>query len=172
MNTLKLLVLLLVIYMPYSYSSGSYELSDGLYFDVGAPTKIRHLSPSVVLTYDDMAFLHEVLDADTAYDDIDLTGHLECFIRNMFNDACDKPLPVSLKKLSDSKAKEQEENVGRVALLKRSIEESDIFSRYYKEYDYGDVYIFSGDVIHHITVTRTTEKKFTQFLNNIKKRSL
>lgn len=172
MKALKLLAFLFVAYVPYSYSSGLYELNDGLHFDIGSPKKIRHLPPSVILTYDDMAFLHEILDAATAYDDVDLTGHLECFIRNMFNDACDRPLTASLKKLSDSKIKEQEGNIGKGILSRRSIGDSDILSMYYKSYDYGDIYVFSSGVIHHITVTRATEKKFTHFLNNIKKRSL
>jgi len=172
MKMLKLLVLLLAVHMPYVYSSGLYELSGGLYFDVGSPKKVRHLPPSVVFTYDDMAFFHEIVEGDTAYSDVDLTGNLECFIRNMLNDFCDKPLQESLKKLSDSKVKEQEKNIGKGLLSKRSIGGSDILSIYYKDHDYGHAYIFSGDVIHHITVTRATEEKFTQFFNNIKRRPL
>ena len=162
----------LLLFFSTKAFSVDYMLNGGVYIDVGTPKKVEHLPPSVIFTYDDMAFLHEILDADTRYNDVDLTGHLECFIRNMFDDFCNKPLREALKKLSDEEAKKPGEGLADGKLLKRKLGEIDIFTVYHEKLNYGHAYILANGAIHHITVTRATEKRFNQFFDGIREKSL
>ncbi|MBC7192066.1 hypothetical protein [Marinobacter sp.] len=63
--------------------AGNLVLSQDLALDYPEPELISHTSTTLIFKYEDWALSHEIVDAETFYPGVDLSGQAEQFIRHV-----------------------------------------------------------------------------------------
>lgn len=171
MRLFKTLLLLAVAYAS-SAPAVEFVLSPRLVMDMGSPKGITHSGPAVLVYYDNRFLLsHEIVNPAKMYNgEPDVTGHLKCFIKKMFANDCDTPLPENLNKMSDIQAKALGIGIHKGKVVKYKVGNSDVFAVYNPKERIGFAYIFDGPITHNITSSESPEEFFFQSIKSIKTR--
>jgi len=142
--------------------------------DFGEPKGITHPNSTVLAYYNSgEVFGHRVIDAKTMYNsEPDLTGHLQCFIKNMFQEACDEPLPKDLEALSNSQANTLGIGTSLGKTLNYTLGETEVLATYDSKDELGFAYIFDQRTIHQITSNNSSQERFFSLIQSLKKDSL
>ncbi len=142
-------------------------LSHGLKLDYPAPTLISHTGQSLIFKYNDWSFIHEVVNPETIYAKVDLTGIENLFIKSIFDEKERQKLPGWLAALSSEQAREF--GVAESSTEKKKIGEAELLSVFDENRRSGHIYLFEGDRIHHFVV-QGEKKTYKDIIDNIKER--
>ena len=147
--------------------AGNLVLSQDLALDYSEPKLISHTSTTLILKYEDWAMSHEIIDSETFYPGVDLSGQAEQFIRAFFIEDTRASLPPELREMA---VKQREAfDIPDSAVYEDSTGSFDIVGGYSETHALGHLYIFDRAAIHHIVV-KGNETHYKETAKNIRER--
>ena len=147
--------------------AGNLVLSQDLALDYPEPELISHTSTTLIFKYEDWTMSHEIVDAETFYPGIDLSGDAEQFIRAFFTEDVRPSLSPELR---DMAIKQREAfDIPDHAVYKDSLDSFDILGGYSETHGLGHIYIFDRAAIHHIVV-KGKDARYKQVARSIRER--
>ena len=105
MKGFRALVCALLISLPVLGYSGTLVVSQDLALEYPEPELISHLSNILILKYDDWVLSHQVVDGESMYSQVDLTGVAGEFIQSIFIPEKRSVLPNWLQLLAEEQGR-------------------------------------------------------------------
>lgn len=147
--------------------AGNLVLSQDLALDYPEPELISHTSTTLIFKYEDWALSHEIVDAETFYPGVDLSGQAEQFIRSFFIEDIRASLSPELREMV---VKQREAfDIPDSAIYKDSTGSFDILGGYSQTHERGHLYIFDRAAIHHIVI-KGNEARYKKTAKSIRER--
>lgn len=142
-------------------------LSQDLALDYPEPKLISHTSTTLIFKYEDWAMSHEIVDAETFYPGVDLSGETERFIRSFFIEDIRPSLPPELREMA---VKQREAfDIPDHAIYENAVGSFDILGGYSETHGLGHIYIFDRAAIHHIVV-KGKDARYKEVAKSIRER--
>ncbi len=105
MKGFRALACALLVSLPVLGYSGTLVVSQDLALEYPEPELISHLSNILILKYDDWVLSHQVVDGESMYSQVDLTGVAGEFIQSIFIPEKRSVLPNWLQLLAEEQGR-------------------------------------------------------------------
>ena len=162
-----LIGLYFIIFFNINSVADELVISSKLSLHYPKPNLIAHTGGVLISKYENWYFSHELIDPESFYGIVDLTGVEHLFMKSMFGLITKGDLPEWMILL----AKEQAKSFGitKSNTLKSRFELFDIFSNYLPNAQEGNIFILEKYQVHRINV-HGNENKYKLILKAIKER--
>ena len=165
MKGFRALACALLISLPVLGYSGTLVVSQDLALEYPEPELISHSSNMLILKYDDWVLSHQVVDGESMYSQVDLTGVTVEFIQSIFIPEKRSVLPNWLQVLAEERGREFGLPEGEVTSQK--VGQFELLGTYSKQHRSGYLYVFDRAAIHHIVI-QGTEERYQEVINHIR----
>lgn len=145
-------------------SNNQLHLSKSLQVNYDVPKSLVHSGDLLIFNYDNWYFSHELVDAKSYYQPVDLTDIDVVFFQSLFMVDKRNKLPEWLSiisaELSDSFGiKSDNKDI-------KKLNEITLFGAYSNEYSQGNIFIIDGSKIHHVNINGL-ESNYKNIFNSI-----
>lgn len=167
MKRIFIVPLLILCLFSTGCMAGNLVLSQDLALDYPEPELISHTSTTLIFKYEDWVMSHEIVDAETFYPGVDLSGNGEIFIRAFFIEDVRSSLSPELREM----AVDQREafDIPDDAVFKDSLGAFEILGGFSKAHGLGHLYVFDRAAIHHIVI-KGNETRLKEVAKSIRER--
>jgi hypothetical protein len=148
--------------------SGTLVVSQDLALEYPEPELISHSSNMLILKYADWVLSHQVVDGESMYSQVGLTGVTGEFIQSIFIPEKRSVLPNWLQLLAEEQGREFGLPEGEV--IGQKIGEFELLGTYSKQHRSGYLYVFDRAAIHHIVIQGTEEREVQRPVDRLVRR--
>ncbi|WP_396587815.1 hypothetical protein [Bermanella sp. R86510] len=166
MNLKRVLIFAFVI-ISSTAQSDTLVLSDKLKLEYARPLLISHTENQLTIKYPSNTISHNIVNANTMYPSLDLTGYLRPYIYMLFDKKGNQELPVTIRNL----ALQQREVMGlnnRKGIVKKK-EHYELYASYDAKHEISHIFLLEKLRVHHFAIDGSYEYLNT-VINGIKER--
>jgi len=147
--------------------AGELVVSPSLKVTYTEPKLISHSSETLILKYEDWYFSHSLINPQTMYSSIDLSGLELEFVKSIFSPQLRETQPAWLAALST----EQAETFGLPTnkVIEKTLGTATIYAVYIADESMGHIFVIEEEQAHQLTMLGKKER-FSELMSAIKER--
>ena len=133
------------------------------------PLMMSHSMNSLIFKYGGWYFSHSVVNPETMYSNIDLTGVENEFIKSLFDSDIRKKFPMWLSSLSEEQSISL--GVSNNNVIEKTIGEVKLYAAYNLSDGMGHVFLIEENIAHHLTIVGS-ELQYKKLITWLKERQV